>query len=224
MKIFKILLLLFLAALVMAFSPQRCMGDLTAPLSDNLTWSGGGITATDGWMHADTEFEYAVELKDGATGPYYQYYYKFTVPQKGISHFIIEVSENFALEWPDYDGPLTFGPVDEPVVVQEFLESQGNPGIPGGGFWGIKFNELSEGTDMLVFEVTFNSLRMPMDGSFYAKDGEGPIPGTTERELAIAYNTNPIAVPDTEYIPVPGAVLLGILGLGVAGIKLRKFA
>ena len=27
-----------------------------------------------------------------------------------------------------------------------------------------------------------------------------------------------------EVVPVPGAVLLGILGLGVAGMKLRKFA
>ncbi len=25
-------------------------------------------------------------------------------------------------------------------------------------------------------------------------------------------------------VPVPGAVLLGILGIGVAGLKLRKFA
>ena len=26
------------------------------------------------------------------------------------------------------------------------------------------------------------------------------------------------------YVPVPGAVLLGMIGLGAAGIKLRKFA
>jgi len=29
---------------------------------------------------------------------------------------------------------------------------------------------------------------------------------------------------DAELVPVPGAILLGILGLGVAGLKLRKFA
>ena len=29
---------------------------------------------------------------------------------------------------------------------------------------------------------------------------------------------------DVSVVPVPGAVLLGILGLGVAGLKLRKFA
>ena len=29
---------------------------------------------------------------------------------------------------------------------------------------------------------------------------------------------------DLQHVPVPGAVLLGILGLGVAGVKLRKFA
>jgi len=29
---------------------------------------------------------------------------------------------------------------------------------------------------------------------------------------------------DLVTVPVPGAVLLGMLGLGVAGLKLRKFA
>lgn len=43
----------------------------------------------------------------------------------------------------------------------------------------------------------------------------------TEHEGAIKF-----APPshDLQHVPVPGAVLLGILGLGVAGIKLRKFA
>jgi len=30
--------------------------------------------------------------------------------------------------------------------------------------------------------------------------------------------------PNMTYVPVPGAILLGILGLGVAGLKLRRFA
>jgi len=33
-----------------------------------------------------------------------------------------------------------------------------------------------------------------------------------------------ITLTGAQYVPVPGAVLLGILGLGLAGIKLRKFA
>ena len=45
------------------------------------------------------------------------------------------------------------------------------------------------------------------------------------RVLNLWDNTEPTPLQDMLYlVPVPGAVLLGILGLGVAGIKLRKFA
>ncbi len=36
--------------------------------------------------------------------------------------------------------------------------------------------------------------------------------------------TDMVVMVESVYVPVPGAVLLGILGLGVVGVKLRKFA
>jgi hypothetical protein len=73
-----------------------------------------------------------------------------------------------------------------------------------------------------------------MWGDFYAVDGKKPAKNGDPSVIPYAYNKGfgidafiddgqHIAVPDT-VVPVPGAVLLGILGIGVAGIKLRKFA
>ena len=86
---------------------------------------------------------------------------------------------------------------------------------------GIKFP--GSGTQLVL---SFYSDRAPMWGSFYAKDG------TDGSNDVYAYNSgfsgvgsDFIAVPDTTTtVPVPGAVLLGMLGLAVAGSKLRKFA
>ena len=69
----------------------------------------------------------------------------------------------------------------------------------------------------------------PTWGDFYAKDGKDNH-GTID---VYAYNTNfgadnnstlyKVAVPDTKtVVPVPGAVLLGRLGLSAAGRKLRR--
>ena len=215
---------LLVVALVITFSPRLCLA-MTAPLSGIITADGGGITATDGWDVSDTTFTWEVIYKGG----YYEYNYEFTVPEKGISHFIIEVSDTpqfpFALEWPDYSLLNHNGPAGTDISAQEFSEGQGNPDIPGGGFWGIKYDKLSDWGDIYIFTLSFKSMRMPMDGHFYAKDGSDD---TTQdlHDFTLAYNdaAHPIAVPDTTYVPVPGAVLLGMLGMCVAGIKLRKYA
>jgi hypothetical protein len=39
-----------------------------------------------------------------------------------------------------------------------------------------------------------------------------------------AANAPDVYFDNISFVPVPGAVLLGMLGLGVAGVKLRKFA
>jgi len=85
---------------------------------------------------------------------------------------------------------------------------------------------------MYTWVIEFDSTRVPVWGDFYAKDGKE---NTTDGKIQVyAYNTgftandvdeatNHILVPDTiSYVPIPGAVLLGTLGLGVAGLRLRR--
>jgi hypothetical protein len=39
-----------------------------------------------------------------------------------------------------------------------------------------------------------------------------------------SFATSPLTFTRAQFVPIPGAVLLGMLGLSVAGVKLRKFA
>ena len=229
--------LVILAALPTSARADLYDGSLTGGV-------GGGITANPtgiGWDSADTKIEWKV-TGDGV-GPW-TYWYRFTAPDgsRALSHLIIQVSDGsegdlgkFLLSEPkdfintqgyDIDGT-------EPDDVYLDTYSSANPSNPGmpGSVYGLKFDssvlpEKDEyGKEIYSWEVEFDSYRNPMWGDFYAKDG------TLNNEQVYAYNTSfgidgdyKIAVPDTSYVPVPGAVLLGMLGLSVAGIKLRKYA
>ena len=141
---------------------------------------------------------------------------------------IIEVSDNFTFE--DFLGSVVLGSEDELRSPTEspskpyWTASSGNPDWPvGAEIAGMKFDKPLE---LTTEQVSFNSSRMPMWGNFYSKDGK--VAGID----AVAYNTglDPsvtdgayIPVPDT-VVPVPGALLLGMLGMSVAGMKLRKYA
>ena len=217
----KLVAYLLVVALVMTFSPQRCLADMTAPLTDTIyAGAGGDITATGGWNTSGTSFYWNVTYKGG----YYNYYYEFTVTEKGISHFIIEVSPEFKLKWPDYELLSHSGPTGTPVLYNFYEDGSSNPSLPDPGFWGIKYDDLSPdgGNDLYKFTLSLNSMRMPMDGHFYAKDGSDNS-GSAKIDV-YAFSNVPIAVPDTEYVPVPGAVLLGMIGMSIAGVKLRKFS
>lgn len=96
--------------------------------------------------------------------------------------------------------------------------------------YGIKFDTLMNST---FWTIEFDVTRSPMWGNIYAKDGKDG------GEQVYFYNTDflsvgtildrhalesPgafIAVPN-HFVPVPGAVLLGFLGLGYAGMRLRR--
>jgi hypothetical protein len=187
-----------------------------------------GLEADGAWNVSATKMSWSVEAMDPDTDgviDYFHYKYIFTEggTQGELSHMIIEVSEtpDFTLSYPDYFN-------QDPTSTAELDthdQSNGNPDMPAGtSIYGIKYG----GGEPWTME--FDSLRVPEWGDFYAKDG------TNAKD---AYNTgfglDPlsgdnlldygfIARPDTEYIPIPPAVILGILGMGVAGIKLRKFA
>ena len=244
MKISKILVLLLLAALVMTFSPQRCLAsiygtsvapsDYTGYLDNGVDPDGAGpmvanngLVTSDGWTSTYGLTQIAWDITQNADGSF-TYSYTFTVPDKYPSHLIIEVSDAF--ERSDAFNVENIGNFDEILVDEYDGTDPSNPYMPG-AINGIKF-DITESAQGLVNVVTFDSWRQPVWGDFYSKDGRGPVPGGGT-DWATAWNTgledheDPdgayLAVPDT-IIPVPGAVLLGILGLGVAGLKLRKYA
>ena len=239
-----------LSLVLIAFSGSPCLADIWMDpgdvLSDTLTYLDVEIIAYDGWRldepDGGTSLYYEVSRPSDESLPLH-YLYTFTAPTPtgghGLSHLIIEVSYggelgSFTLEAPDY-----YGPTGDNVEVGDYypdFDKYGNPKkpnpyMPDDGIFGVKFEDMfDEGTEddpITSWTVTFDSYRLPMWGDFFAVDGEGD----ATHDWAAAYNSGfgslegaEILVPNSSYVPVPGAFLLGFIGLGVAGVKLRKFA
>jgi len=213
---------------MVALSPLPCLADLYG--SYLVGGPGGGIKAGGVWDSPDTRITWSVTPSSLTPGAL-TYKYEFVVPERDLSHIIIQVS--------DYAGGLDAFSFDDP---RDFINTQGyviegekpqveldtfrstdpsNPGMPAGSsVYGLKFQDMFEGGPPYTWTLEFDSFRAPMWGDFYAKDGLKTI---------YAYDTGlelpggaKIAVPDTAYVPVPGAVLLGMLGLGAAGLRLRR--
>lgn len=205
----------------------------------SVSTAAGSIIATSSWSSAvGTTLSWEITDK----GSYYTYSYKFIVPIletgqiKDLSHIIFEVSDSFA----EYNFLQTS--INKYDEFGEFSSGPGNPDMPDIINNGLKFDateskltfETNETDGTRTFFITFDSDRMPTWGDFYAKDGAENLPSLllvdNQKSTVTAWNSGfgssdgaKIAVPDT-VVPVPGAILLGILGITVAGIKLRKFA
>ena len=219
---------LLLAALVLAFSTPRCLADIyIAPgitESGALTGGGGGIITNSSdpliaWGPL-TSFYYEVSRPLDQTLPlHYKYTFTPSPDAPSWSHFILEVSQEGDLPAFDLSNPMDFSGagVFEDEDPTFYGPSPSNPGIPGTIF-GIKYDTTASGSGSTV---EFDSYRLPMWGDFYIKGGRSPY----------AYNSGfgaldgaNILVPDGAYVPLPGAFLLGLVGLGAAGMKLRKYA
>jgi hypothetical protein len=155
-------LLCMLAVLSLAFAAVGA-GAYTGSLSSTASEMDG----TGFWIDEGSTIAWTVTPMAG----YWNYDYTLTVPRAEISHFIIEVSENFTsndfwdvqvmqggvssteLNW------FTAPPVGDP-------DQQPNPFLPA-DIYGIKF----DGTSGTTLQVNFNSSRMPTWGDFYAKCG-----------------------------------------------------
>ncbi len=135
------------------------------------------------------------------------------------------------------DGGTTYG--DEFVdFTQDPVSSVSPPDLPGGGDW---FNvtagfsaeaDNGNGVDYAVNSGEYLSIL------FNLKTADGSIP-LTFHDVIEDLNTGALNIgihvqslpPGTEasdsfvtYVPVPGAALLGMLGLSYAGVKLRKWS
>jgi hypothetical protein len=198
-------------------------------LTDTLWWSAE-LGAVNDWADGATSFSYTITRPLEETDPL-TYSYTFTAPtsSNALSHLILQVSEGSDL--PDglpafaLDNPMDFintqGYSLDDLLLDDYVgtgTSQPNPYMPA-GMYGLKFEDLFEGEG--TWTVTFDSYRLPMEGSFYAKGGRDN--AAWNHGLDPQYPDGAmILVPDTAYVPVPGAVLLGSMGLGVAGGILRR--
>ncbi len=223
---------------IFTINVQPVLADLSGgTLSEgNLYWSDGGITAisdtsnTNAWASDSTYIHWEVNQNTDNT---WRYSYTFSVPSKDISHFILEVSENFNISnLSSLTSGYSYesGESGDPRIYSPDDPGNSNPFLPDGGIFGIKFSKNSSST---TYEWEFDTTRAPMWGDFYAIDGKKD--NTTPSVIPWAYNAGfgintliddgkHIAVPDTKtVIPLPGAVLLGLLGISVAGVKIRRF-
>jgi len=219
------------AIVLVGLAGSSCFADLySGTLSYPATIVAGPTGAS--WLSAPlpTISWLVTPITDFDSNPdidYFNYAYTFTAKESsggGLSHFILEVSSQFSLDelWGLTPTTLTIA-VDSPKT---YGISPANPGIPG-NIYGIKIQSFTNNGDN-TWAVSFNSTRVPVWGDFYAKGGAVNYAYNTGFLLAdptgLAGDGMHIAVPDTYAVPVPAAVLLGLLGLGVAGIKLRKYA
>lgn len=172
-------------------------------VGDTGVFFGGGS-----WADTVTpaELSWDISLDSGL----YTYIYNFNLNanEGGISHWILELSEDItdantfeiisATGTEDNDSPTLWG---GPTGAG----SSGNPGLTEDIF-GIKYNT----SEIFSMSIEILTSRVPMEGDFYAKDGNAG--GDTN----FFWADGVIPVPNTSEVPIPGAILL--LGSGLIGL------
>jgi len=218
--------ILMMAAAVTIGVPTRA---LAISLDSGSISYSGGISATDGWQSPSTSISWDITPIVGG----WHYSYSWTAPTKGLTQFILEVSDGaLASEFSNFSTTYSFGMTTlDPALYTPPLN--GSPGLPY-SIYGIKINPTPDSSgDTTSFSFSFDSAHEPGWGDFYAKDGKQQ---TTDGKIdVIAYNLgfSPggagsgndggtyIAVPDI-LVPEPSSFLLMGLGLVSVGLAVRK--
>lgn len=205
------LALLFSSAQAADVAPADYSGSRTTPT---------GITGTAAWGKVPG---YMVSWEITQSGNVFHYVYDISVPSKDISHTILELSDNINKDNISsliynfkVNGSSTSTP--SPTLFSPSDPGNSNPGLPS-DIYGIKIemNDTSE-------KISFDSLRAPMWGDIYSKDGKDG--GIFVYAYNTGFGTDPIgkdyskwiAVPDTKQIrvPEPATYLLLISSLAIA--------
>lgn len=187
-------------------------------LNDTLTWSSGGIVATPNWNNSGTWLSWSISQNSSTL--VWSYRYVWHTDGKDLSHFNMQVSAGATINefwnW-SFSHPLESG---DPTI-STFSPGPGNPGMPGS----IYALQMNLDADTPVFGFSFDTLRAPVWGDFYAKDGK--VAGSD----TIAYNAGFLTEPDVNdgrHIAVPngpgiiivpdGGLTLGLMGLSLLGL------
>ena len=221
--------------LTILFALTLLLGAVETSKADPITYSGsliggvgGGIIATGPWDSSDTIFSWIVTSIPGG----WEYGYTFTVPTKGISHLIIEVS-------PDTTQNDFSAGAGEWDIYSSTSHGNSNPGMPG-EMTGLKINVTVDDVYELYF--SFTSPRAPVWGDFYAKDGKDGQPpnqiwvtawnvgfGNPDTDPTVGPHDGSeqyhILRPDTVTVPEPGILILlgiGIVAVEIASRRMRK--
>lgn len=191
--------------------------------------TGSGLVGTGPWGATSPSpgFTISWNIVPQATG-FLLYEYTFTWTSKGISHAIIELSNDCmsaasACVWG-------FDPSVNPSDIRWYDPDdpgKSNPNLPA-PIYGVKVNFDNLTSNSAVF--SFYSDRLPVWGNFYAKDGKDDGVDVTVWNVGLANQgsediINFIARPDTvpQYvIPEPGTMALMGLGLLAIGLWRRK--
>jgi len=184
-----------------------------------LSSADGGIDGIGGWIDpGPTTISW--EVTDNITSWHYEY--TLTVLAKDVSHFILETSPAFdATDIFNKSGPF------KSMEIKLHTAAQGSPNMPDNLF-GIRFDDML-GTTVVI---EFDSLRIPVWGDFYAKDGEDPAiqawnagftAGDTDPGDLIGNGSvgNHLLVPDTR---IPEPATLALMAAGALALLRRRTA
>lgn len=221
-------LLIILMVLVVA-SPAYAVPivDPLDHLTEGRTSATTGISATVEWGAGGFTIDWVIAQNDDDDS--WTYTYTTTTPNgKDLSHLILEVTP-MAISDDFWDAD----PFEGPESYDQSSQGGSNPLMPN-PIYGIKFNTADDQEEN-VFTIT--TLREPVWGNFYVKDGSSSGVDVTawNRGLETAYADSVlvddfIVRPNGKHgvpppIPEPATMLLlgsGLVGMGFAKLKKKR--
>jgi hypothetical protein len=200
----------------------------------------GGLIATgESWPGAEISLSWEITPMVMGGTVYWQYKYTIDTSDadkaKGVSHFILEVSDADVIIMSDYE--------DDDLEGPQAWAKDGMRDLPGDGLkWGIKFDfgedpeadDPEDNDNQSVY--TFKTNRAPVYGSFFGKGGGNPNNELYNFAMGINDNTLPciddsaecMALMDANnwivrpngVVPLPASVwLFGTALIGLAGLR-----
>lgn len=181
--------------------------------------NGGGLVGQGQWA-TGTSLTWNIQAP-AAGSSWWTYQYQFTVPQKDLSHFILETTQDATAS--SFLTAIGGGSIGYLNTYSSTSQGRSNPGMPN-AYYGLKIEKsITTENPLNTYTLSFVSDHSPVWGNFYAKSGKTDH-GTVD---VIAYNTGAaggyyVARPDGAPVPIPAAVwLLGSGLVGLVGIRRR---